>query len=170
MATKQILQQNSINSDKKDLSPHLSCGEMSPHDKFCSTFLHMTWFFSLFTMWRHFPFVMRWNSYTWQSVIYGKISPHDRFFSTSTTCGVCDRYQVWLWVILVWADTRSRSLHARPMWSCCTGETFLKSCFYWPCCRIVLYCHDPLWPPTPKIRTELCSYLIWANSPVLAFM
>ena len=42
MATKQILRQNSMNYDKSDFSPHLSCGEISPHNKFVSTFLHMT--------------------------------------------------------------------------------------------------------------------------------
>ena len=35
-------QQNSMNCDKSDLSPHLSCGEISTHDKFVSTFFHMT--------------------------------------------------------------------------------------------------------------------------------
>ena len=42
MASKQILQQNSPNCDKIDLSPRFSCTEISPHDRFVSTFLHMT--------------------------------------------------------------------------------------------------------------------------------
>ena len=42
-ATKQRKwQQNSMNCDKSDLYPHLSCGEICPQDKFVSTFLHMT--------------------------------------------------------------------------------------------------------------------------------
>ena len=55
----------------KKLSPHSTCGEMYPHDRFYFTFLHMTWFFSLFTMWRHisnWTFVMWRHFSTWQSV------------------------------------------------------------------------------------------------------
>ena len=89
MATKQISRQNSINSDKKDLSPHLLCGEISPHDRFYSTFLHMTWFSYYLPCGDISP-----ND----SLSYGKKIPHDRFFSTSTECGACDKYEVSKWI------------------------------------------------------------------------
>ena len=41
MAIKQISRENSMNCDKTDLSPHLSCEEISPHDRFFSIFLHI---------------------------------------------------------------------------------------------------------------------------------
>ena len=42
MATKHISRQNSINCEKTDLSPHLSFGEISSHDRFVFIFFHMT--------------------------------------------------------------------------------------------------------------------------------
>ena len=98
MAAKQILRQISMNSDKKKLSPHLTCGEMSPHDRFYFTFLHMTWFFSLFTMRRpisNWTFVMWRHFSTWQSVTWKKFLHMTNFFSTTTGCDGCDKYQVW---------------------------------------------------------------------------
>ena len=65
MASKQILPKNSLNCDKTDLPPHFSCEEISPHDRFFSTFLNMTnlhdIYMTLFTMWKYF--------YNWQFVM-----------------------------------------------------------------------------------------------------
>ena len=56
-------------------APNLSCGELSLCDRFSS----------------HFSCG---ETSPHDNLSYGKISPHDRFFSTSTACGACDKYQV----------------------------------------------------------------------------
>ena len=73
----------------------------------------MTCFFSLFTMWRHisnWTFVM-WRKFsTWQSVTWKKFLHMTNFFSTSTACGACDKYQVCLKVPwnMIWGVTSSQ--------------------------------------------------------------
>ena len=56
-------------------APNLSCGELSLCDRFSS----------------HFSCG---ETSPHDNLSYGKISPHDRFFSTSTACDACDKYQV----------------------------------------------------------------------------
>ena len=77
---RKILQQNSIKCDKTskivhiiltDLSPHFSCGEISPCDRFS---LHLKGTISAFNL---------------------KFLHMAEFFSTGTACGACDKYEVW---------------------------------------------------------------------------
>ena len=56
-------------------APHLSCGELFPCDRFSS----------------HFSCG---ETSPHDNLSYRKISPHGRFFSTSTACDACDKYQV----------------------------------------------------------------------------
>ena len=76
---RKILQQNSIKCDKTskivhiiltDLSPHFSCGEISPCDRFSP---HLKGTISAFNL---------------------KFLHMAEFFSTGTACGACDKYEV----------------------------------------------------------------------------
>ena len=88
--TKHISRQSSLHCDKTDIAtickgflhithfaPHLSCGEFSLCDRFSSHF----------TCGETSPH---------DNLSYGKFSPHDKFFSTTTGCDGCDKYQVWV--------------------------------------------------------------------------
>ena len=84
---REILQQNSIKCNKTskivhiiyfvmvkqmtDLSPHFSCGEISPCDRFSP---HLKGTISAFNL---------------------KFLHMAEFFSTGTACGACDKYEVW---------------------------------------------------------------------------
>ena len=77
---RKILQQNSIKCDKTskivhiiltDLSPHFSCGEISPCDRFSPRLKGTISAFNL------------------------KFLHMAEFFSTGTACGACDKYEVW---------------------------------------------------------------------------
>ena len=57
-------------------APHLSWGELSICDRFSS----------------HFSCG---ETSPHDNLSHGNNSPHDRFFSTSTACGACEKYQVW---------------------------------------------------------------------------
>ena len=64
------------------MSPHLSCGEISPHDRFYFTFLHMTWFFLYLPCGDISPteHLSCRDTSPHDNLSHGKISPHDRFF------------------------------------------------------------------------------------------
>ena len=87
---RKILQQNSITCDNTskivhiiltDLSPHFSCGEISPCDKFSPRLKGTISAFNL------------------------KFLHMAEFFSTGTACGACDKYKVWnrdAWKCKIW--------------------------------------------------------------------
>ena len=69
-------------------------------------FLHIS------TMWRNLKLLHMWRNFRFLHICHAykfKISSHDKFFSTSLICDICDKYQVcgqssytslWLWSVI----------------------------------------------------------------------
>ena len=118
-------------------SPHLSCGELSQCNRFSS-------YFSCGKTSPH------------ENLSYGKNSPHDRFFSTSTACGACDKFEIW-----VKQETRTGKDHLEmniSKWVAFRDHNRASSLFAQ--LDDLCYCHLGICVDHPSTQREICYSIV----------
>ena len=105
-------------------------------------FLHIS------TMWRNLKLLHMWRNFRFLHICHAykfEISPHDKFFSTYLICDVCDKYQVWEWLIsamdllqpietskrIIWEENGRHLILKLPVVDFNMRELFFPTNFLW---------------------------------------